>query len=87
MLSINHSMVYSLGFLWYYVQHMVPLFKPGYMAFNAIAANSVMFPGIIGQVLLEKVMKMCENHRQFLYDTNTLHKKGIGIWFLIRRAG
>lgn len=51
---------------------MIPLFKPGCMAFNAIAANSVMFPDVISHGLVAKLMKMCENHSHFLYDTNTM---------------
>lgn len=46
------------------------------MAFNAIAAKSVMFPDVISHGLVAKVMKMCENHSHFLYDTNTLRLKG-----------
>lgn len=46
------------------------------MAFNAIAAKSVVFPDVINHGLVAKVMKMCENHSHFLYDTNTVQIKG-----------
>lgn len=47
------------------------------MAFNAIAAKSVMFPDVISHGLVATVMKMCENHSHFLYDTHTVWIKGL----------